>query len=96
MLRLVYANLIGNAIKFTRHTSDPSIEIGAIESETGTIYHVRDNGIGFDMKYADQIFKPFQRLHSKRRVRRVRDRPCNRGADHPASWGEDLGRGQTG
>ncbi len=64
MLRQVYANLIGNAIKFTRHTSDPSIEIGAVTSSTGTVYHVRDNGIGFDMEYADRIFKPFQRLHS--------------------------------
>ena len=65
MLRQVYANLIGNAIKFTRHTRDPSIDIGAVKSGTGTVYHVRDNGIGFDMEYADRIFKPFQRLHTQ-------------------------------
>ena len=68
MLRQVYANLIGNAIKFTRHTRDPSIDIGAVKSGTGTVYHVRDNGIGFDMEYADRIFKPFQRLHTAGRV----------------------------
>ena len=65
MLRLVYANLIGNAVKFTRQTSAPTIDIGAIEGETGVIYYVRDNGTGFDMKYVDQIFKPFRRLHKE-------------------------------
>jgi len=63
MLRQVYENLIGNAVKFTRDTKEPRIEIGAIVKDSTTLYYVRDNGIGFDMKYADQIFKPFKRLH---------------------------------
>ncbi len=63
MLRQVYENLIGNAVKFTRDTNAPRIEIGAIVRDSTILYYVRDNGIGFDMKYADQIFKPFQRLH---------------------------------
>ena len=63
MLRQLYVNLIGNAVKFTRDTSKPRIEIGALEREAETVYYVQDNGIGFEMKYADQIFRPFQRLH---------------------------------
>ena len=63
MLRQVYANLIGNAAKFTRHTADPRIEIGAAIGEGETVYYVRDNGVGFDMAEAGTIFKPFQRLH---------------------------------
>nr|HPM61753.1 ATP-binding protein [Methanoregulaceae archaeon] len=63
MLRQVYENLIGNAVKFTRDTNAPRIEIGAIVRDSTILYYVRDNGIGFDMKYAEQIFKPFQRLH---------------------------------
>jgi hypothetical protein len=63
MLRQVYANLIGNAIKFTRYTTDPRIEIGTLFRDSESVYYVRDNGAGFDMKYADKIFHPFQRLH---------------------------------
>ncbi|NYT17535.1 MAG: GHKL domain-containing protein, partial [Methanomicrobiales archaeon] len=59
-----YFNLISNAVKFTRHTDHPRIEIGARTEEGGTVYFVRDNGTGFDMQYADKLFKPFQRLHT--------------------------------
>lgn len=63
MLRQVFANLIDNAVKYTRHTSEPRIEIGAFPRDSRTVYFVRDNGAGFDMAYAEKVFVPFQRLH---------------------------------
>jgi PAS domain S-box-containing protein len=63
MLRQVYANLVGNAVKFTRDASEPGIEIGAVAAGTETAYYVRDNGVGFDAAGAERIFEPFQRLH---------------------------------
>ena len=63
MLRQVFANLIGNAVKFTGDAAEPGIEIGAINQGTETVYYVRDNGVGFDMAGAERIFEPFQRLH---------------------------------
>lgn len=62
-LKLVLRNLIDNAIKFTHHTQQPTIEIGASQTETHYKVYVKDNGVGFDMKYHDRIFKIFQRLH---------------------------------
>lgn len=65
MLRLVMVNLITNALKFTRSRSRARIEIGAvIDHPDETFFFVRDNGVGFDMKYADKLFGLFQRLHS--------------------------------
>ncbi|MDD5419089.1 MAG: ATP-binding protein [Methanomicrobiaceae archaeon] len=64
MLHQVYHNLIANAVKFTRHVDHPEIEIGARSEEGTAVYFVRDNGIGFDMQYADKLFQPFQRLHT--------------------------------
>ncbi|HIH27916.1 MAG TPA: PAS domain S-box protein [Methanoregulaceae archaeon] len=64
MLRQVYRNLIGNAAKFTRDTPEPRIVIGAIAKDAGTTYFVRDNGVGFDMRYAGRLFEPFQQLHT--------------------------------
>jgi signal transduction histidine kinase len=63
LIRLVVDNLFDNAWKFTAHHSTPQVEFGAKLSEHGDpIFFVRDNGIGFDMKYADRIFEPFHRL----------------------------------
>ncbi len=56
-------NLLENALKFTHETSEPQIEIGGRETEKSCILWVRDNGIGFDMKYHNRIFKIFERLH---------------------------------
>ncbi|MCI0390672.1 MAG: ATP-binding protein [Acidobacteria bacterium] len=56
-------NYLDNAIKFTSETPEPRIEIGAEETEKSCRLWVRDNGVGFDMKYHDRIFEIFQRLH---------------------------------
>ena len=65
LLRQVFSNLIGNAVKFTEKTAAPRIEIGAREENGTTVYYVRDNGAGFDMAYADKLFGVFQRLHTQ-------------------------------
>jgi light-regulated signal transduction histidine kinase (bacteriophytochrome) len=57
--------LLRNAAKFSRGQEHPVIEIGGISEPERTIYHVRDNGAGFDQKYADRLFGVFQRLHSE-------------------------------
>jgi PAS domain S-box-containing protein len=63
LLRQVLVNLIGNAIKFSRGRPHPEIEIGARREGAAVVYFVRDNGVGFDMRYADKLFGVFQRLH---------------------------------
>ncbi len=63
LLRQVFANLISNALKFTRNTPKAEIEIGSYNEGNETVYYVKDNGTGFDMKYADKLFGVFQRLH---------------------------------
>ncbi|HZD42456.1 MAG TPA: ATP-binding protein, partial [Methanomicrobiales archaeon] len=64
MLRLVFQNLLSNALKFTRKRPFTQIHIGYREAGGKTIYYVRDNGVGFDMRYAGKLFGVFQRLHS--------------------------------
>jgi PAS domain S-box-containing protein len=65
MLRVVLANLIVNAVKFTRPKEFAEIEIGYEANESEITLFVRDNGVGFDMKYVDKLFGVFQRLHSQ-------------------------------
>jgi light-regulated signal transduction histidine kinase (bacteriophytochrome) len=64
LLKLVYTNLISNALKFTQPRSPGVIEIGYTNNREEVAYFVRDNGVGFDMQYADKLFGVFQRLHS--------------------------------
>ena len=64
LLRIVLENLIGNAWKFTAGAVQPRIEIGCNSQAGESVFHVRDNGAGFDMAYADKLFGPFQRLHA--------------------------------
>lgn len=64
LVRQVFLNLISNALKFTRKRETTEIEIGSFRLGNQTVYTVRDNGIGFDMQYADKIFTVFQRLHA--------------------------------
>ena len=63
MLRLVLANLISNALKFTRTRPQARIEIGCTDNEKEALFYVKDNGVGFDMQYADKLFGVFKRLH---------------------------------
>lgn len=63
LLLIVMENLLGNAWKFTGNTPSARIEFGRIIYEGRPAYFVRDNGAGFEMAYADKLFKPFQRLH---------------------------------
>lgn len=63
LLRQVFQNLLSNAIKFTKKCEVAVIEVGAFDREGRTVFYVKDNGVGFDMRYADRIFGVFQRLH---------------------------------
>jgi K+-sensing histidine kinase KdpD len=66
MLRLVFANLVSNAVKFTRAREQAEIEIDSLNHTPGeVVVFVKDNGVGFDMKYKDKLFGVFQRLHSQ-------------------------------
>ena len=65
LMKQVWINLISNAVKYTRYKEKAIIEIGAEEKANTIIYCIKDNGAGFDMNYADKLFKIFQRLHSQ-------------------------------
>jgi len=65
MLRQILENLIGNAFKYSARSERPSIEIGAQSMAGETVFHVRDNGVGFDMQYAGKLFGMFQRMHTE-------------------------------
>jgi two-component system sensor histidine kinase/response regulator len=100
LLKQVWVNLLANAVKYTRPRDPAKIEIGAEEADNETIYYVRDNGVGFNMQYADRLFGVFQRLHTEKdfegtgvglaNVRRIVQRHGGR------TWAEGAeGRGAT-
>jgi signal transduction histidine kinase len=100
LLRIALDNLLGNAWKFTSAQLEPRIEFGCRDDGALPVFYVRDNGAGFDPRYANKLFKPFQRLHTEHdfegngiglaTVARVIDRHGGR------VWAEgDLGRGAT-
>lgn len=63
-IRQVWVNLISNAIKYSGRNPHPHIEIGSFIQGKQTVFFIKDNGVGFDNKYQDKLFKVFQRLHS--------------------------------
>ncbi len=63
LLRAMLVNLFGNAWKYTGKKDTATIEFGCIEQEAGKVFFVKDDGVGFDMNYADRLFGTFQRLH---------------------------------
>jgi signal transduction histidine kinase len=63
LMKQVFANLIANAVKYTRPREDAKIEVGQIKDNGETAVFVRDNGVGFNMKYVNKLFGVFQRLH---------------------------------
>jgi two-component system sensor kinase len=66
MIRQLWINLLSNSIKFTQLKSIAVIEIGGYENKNENVFYIKDNGIGFDIKYADKAFNLFQRLHTSK------------------------------
>jgi len=64
LLRLAWINLMDNAVKYTRNKEKAVIQIGYKEEKREIVFYIKDNGVGFDMKYAEKLFGVFQRLHS--------------------------------
>ncbi|HEU0136574.1 MAG TPA: ATP-binding protein, partial [Flavobacterium sp.] len=64
LIRLVWNHLVSNAVKFASESSGIKIMIGSRYSETGVVYFIKDNGVGFEMQHAHRLFKAFQRLHN--------------------------------
>jgi signal transduction histidine kinase len=65
LLQVVLDNLLSNSWKYTSKVEPAEVEFGFKEEDSRTVYFVRDNGVGFNPRYADRLFRPFQRLHSQ-------------------------------
>ncbi|MFH1323148.1 MAG: ATP-binding protein [Methanobacteriota archaeon] len=66
LIRQVFVNLLANAIKFTKSREITDIEVRGWSEKNENIYYIKDNGVGFDMQYSDQLFGVFQRLHNEK------------------------------
>lgn len=66
LIRQVLSNLLGNAVKFTRNTGHAVIELKGDNSGTYSKYYIKDNGVGFDMRYSDKLFEIFRRIHKEK------------------------------
>jgi len=66
LIRLVWQNLLSNALKFTRTREIAQVSLGSFMRESGCVYYIKDNGVGFDMAYHNSLFKVFERLHDKK------------------------------
>jgi light-regulated signal transduction histidine kinase (bacteriophytochrome) len=64
LLRQVWINLLSNAVKYSARQSSPRIEVRSRIEDEEIVYSILDNGVGFDMKYANKLFGVFQRLHT--------------------------------
>ena len=64
MLTILLRNLIGNAVKYTRREPNPEIIFSVQTNNNQPVFYISDNGVGFDMEYAEKLFQPFQRLHT--------------------------------
>ena len=100
LLRVVLTNLFANAVKFTRSREEATIQMGCTQNESEHVFFIRDNGVGFDMRYVEKLFGVFQRLHAVEEfegtgiglanVRRIISRHGGR------TWAESvLGEGAT-
>jgi light-regulated signal transduction histidine kinase (bacteriophytochrome) len=63
LVRQVLVNLIGNAVKYSSKCDLPKVEIGSYLLDNSAVYFIKDNGVGFDMRYAEKLFGVFQRFH---------------------------------
>jgi len=66
LVKTVLQNLLENSIKYSSKIANPRIEFGSSKKNGSTVYHVTDNGAGFDMQYSHKLFSPFQRLHHRK------------------------------
>ncbi|MGB6331837.1 MAG: PAS domain S-box protein, partial [Candidatus Sulfotelmatobacter sp.] len=95
LIKQVFQNLIANALKFTRTRERAVIEISSRPKNGQVVVLVRDNGVGFNMKYSDKL-RRFPAPAPRRRVRRHRHRPGHRAPHHSQTRRPGLGRGRTG
>src|SRR5260221_5428405 len=77
LLRLVWINLLSNALKYSSRCPEPEIQVGTQTADDGKlVFFVRDNGVGVDVRYVGKLFNVFQRLHRQDEFEGIRIRPA--------------------